>query len=172
MGKKIRQLIKDGELQAEIYTYLCACLQAQSENLFSCYVQELLKKLQESNQEFLHYFQNFYLSRKEIWAKCFRSGEFGNVHTNMFVESFHNQLKTIYFEGKRNRRIDVLVDTLLQIEKNLFMTRLRRLSYNLPSDENINNFDRHQRSLEIDDSCIFQINDFFLQLHHLIQRMT
>lgn len=57
----------------------------------------------------------------------------------MFVESFHNQLKTIYFEGKRNRRIDVLVDTLLQIEKNLFMTRLRRLSYNLPSDENINN---------------------------------
>lgn len=52
--KKIRQLIKDEELQAEIYTYLCACLQAQSENLFSSYVQELLRKLQESNQEFLH----------------------------------------------------------------------------------------------------------------------
>ena len=53
-----------------------------------------------------------YISWKENWAKCFRTGEFGNVHNNLFIESFHNQLKTIYFEGKRNRSVNVLVDTL------------------------------------------------------------
>ncbi|XP_062604686.1 uncharacterized protein LOC134266472 [Saccostrea cucullata] len=79
----------------------------------------------------------------------------------MFVESFHNQLKTVFFEGKRNRRIDVLIDILLQIEKNLFMTRLRRMRFNLPSGENIDNEDRHQRSLDIKDSCILQISDNF-----------
>ena len=107
----------------------------------------------------MNYFQNYYVNRKENWAKCFRTGEFGNVNTNMFVESFHNQLKTIYFEGKRNRRVDVLVETLLRIDKNLFMNRLRRLHFNLPSEENVNLFDRHQKSLEIDDACIIQIND-------------
>nr|XP_022334767.1 uncharacterized protein LOC111131491 [Crassostrea virginica] len=123
--KKLRQLIKDEKHQAEIYTYLCACLQAKTETFFDAYVQELMTKLQATSPEFLNYFQNYYVNRKENWAKCFRTGEFGNVHTNMFVESFHNQLKTIYFEGKRNRRVDVLVETLLRIEKKLFMNRLR-----------------------------------------------
>ena len=76
--KKIRQLIKDEKLQAEIYAYLCACLQAPSEMLFSRNVEELVKKI-----FFLHYFHNYYLCRKEIWAKCFRTGEFGNVHTKI-----------------------------------------------------------------------------------------
>ena len=82
-------------------------------------------------------------------------------YKNMFVESFHNQLKTIFFEGKRNRRVDVLVDTLLQIEKILFMTRLRRISFNLPSEENISNADRHQRSLNID--AFYKLIIIFLQ---------
>ena len=78
------------------------------------------------------------------------------------LKVFHNQLKTKFFEGKRNRRVDVLVDTHLQVEKDIFMTRLRRISFNLPSEENISNADRHQRSLNINDSsCILQIDDNF-----------
>lgn len=119
------------------------------------------KKLEEINPEFLQNFQNYYFSRKEIWAKCYRKGEFGNVHIIMFVESFYNQLKTVFCEGKCNGRVDVLIDTLLQIEKNLFMTRLHRLKFNSPSGENINNADHHQRSLDIDDYCILQINDIY-----------
>ena len=56
-----------------------------------------------------------YISWKENLAKRFRTGEFGNVHNNLFIESFHNQLKTIYFEGKRNRSVHVLVDTLTNL---------------------------------------------------------
>ena len=74
-----------------------------------------MTKLQTISPEFLNFFHNYYISWKENWAKCFRTGEFGNVHNNMFIESFHNQLKTIYFEGKRNRSVDVFVDTLLRI---------------------------------------------------------
>ena len=39
------------------------------------------------------------------------------------------------------------------------MNRLRGLRFKLPSEENVNLFDRHQRSLEIDNACIIQIND-------------
>ena len=108
-----------------------------------------MTNLQATSPEFLNYFQNYYISRKENWAKCFRTGEFGNVHTNMFVESFHNQLKTIYFERKRNRRVDVLVETLLRIEKKIIHEPLRRLRFNLPSEANVYLFDRHQRSLPL-----------------------
>ena len=34
--------------------------------------------------------------------------------------SFHNQLKTIYLNGKVNRRVDFLIHHLLQFEKDAF----------------------------------------------------
>ena len=70
----------------------------------------------------------------------------------MFVESFHNQLKTIYFSGKRNRRLDVLLDTLLRIENGHFIRCLKLSSYNNPTDEDVRLQDRHNRGLEIDDA--------------------
>ena len=39
-----KKKIKVEKLQAEIYAYLCACLQAPSKMLFSRYVEELVKK--------------------------------------------------------------------------------------------------------------------------------
>ncbi len=43
-----------------------------------------------------------------------------------YVYSFHNKLKTKYLNGKANRRIDFLVDTLLRIEQDNFFTYMRR----------------------------------------------
>ena len=37
-----------------------------------------------------------------------------------FVFSFHNQLKTVYLNGKVNRRVDYLIHHLLQYEKNAY----------------------------------------------------
>lgn len=57
-----------------------------------------------------------------------------SIPINVFVESFHNQLKTIYFSGKRNRRIDVLLDILLKMENGHFIRHLQCVSYNNLSD--------------------------------------
>ena len=77
----------------------------------------------------------------------------------MFLESFHNQLKTVYFEGKRNRRIDILLDTLLQIENNVYFKHLAAQKFSLPSEENIKTSDRHQGSYDISNSSVFQVNE-------------
>ncbi|XP_065925822.1 uncharacterized protein [Magallana gigas] len=82
----------------------------------------------------------------------------------MFVESFHNQLKTIYFSGKRNRRIDVLLDTLLKIENDHFIRHLQRVSYNNPSDSDVHIKDRHDRGLDIDNSRVKQITSSIFSL--------
>ena len=94
--RRIQQHIKDSQHQTEIYFLLCAALQAKSENEFNQYVMALVSKLRDVSPPFLKYFQDFYLCRKEKWAMCYRTGEYCNVNTNMFLESFHNQLKNIY----------------------------------------------------------------------------
>ena len=99
-------------------------LQAKSENDFLKYKDAFVSKFQSINPGFLKYLADRYFSRPEKWSLCFRKGtEYANVNTNMFVESFHNLLKTIYFfPGKLNtcRRIDVLLDRLLKKENYFF----------------------------------------------------
>jgi hypothetical protein len=93
-------------------------MQAKSESDFSKYKDALVSKLLTENPSFLKYLSDHYFNRPEKWSLYnFRKGtEYGNINTNMFVESFHNQLKTIYFAGKSNRRVDVLLEALLKIE--------------------------------------------------------
>ena len=42
--------------------------------------------------------------------------EMGLYHANMFTESFHNILKTVYQDNKHNRQLDHLISILLKIE--------------------------------------------------------
>ena len=51
------------------------------------------------------------------WAFCYRKGAI--VNTNMFVEAFHHKLKSMYFQGKQNHRIDRLLYTLLKIARDI-----------------------------------------------------
>lgn len=132
-------------------------LQAKSENDFNMYKESLISKLLTMNPGFLKYLMDNYFNRPEKWSLCFRKGiEYGNVNTNMFVESFHNQLKTIYFSGKRNRRIDVLLDTML-LENDHFIRHIQRVSSNNPSDSDVHIKDRDDRGLDIDNSRLKQI---------------
>ena len=87
----------------------------------------------------------------------------------MFVESFHNQLKTIYFSGKRNRRLDVLLDTLWRIENDHFIGYLKMTSYNNATDEDVRLQDRHNRGLEIDDAKVKQISNTAFSLESSTQ---
>lgn len=86
---------------------------------------------------------------------CFRIGEYFKVNINMFLESFYNQLKIVYFEGKRNRRIDIFFEILLQIENNLYFKYLVVSKFSIFLDENIQIVDRYKSSFEILDFLVF-----------------
>ena len=134
------------------------------------YKTSLVSKLETINPSFLKYLTDHYFNRPEKWSKCYRKGaDYCNVDTNMFVESFHNQLKTIYFSGKRNRRLDVLLDTLLRIENDHYIRYLKMTSYNNPTDEDVRLQDRHNRGLEIDDARVKQISNTAFSLESSTQ---
>ena len=47
----------------------------------------------------------------------------------MFVESFHNKLKTFYLERMPNKQIDDLINVLLEIEADDYWNHKRRIVY-------------------------------------------
>lgn len=71
----------------------------------------------EGTEDFANYFNRFYCNGDRVWewAKWAQRGSV--VNTNMLLESFHGKLKTKYFNGHPNRRIDVLIFTLLEVAR-------------------------------------------------------
>ncbi|KAK3928259.1 E3 ubiquitin ligase [Frankliniella fusca] len=59
----------------------------------------------------------------------------GNVETTMYVESFHNILKTIYMKRKPNKRIETLVNLLLEIEEDYFARRKTKIGTAAPREQ-------------------------------------
>ena len=79
--------------------------------------------------KFLNYFKSTYVSRPVKWAMCYRQFVHANTDTNMFVESFHNKLKTFYLERMQNKRVDDLINVLLEIEADDYWSHKRRIVY-------------------------------------------
>ena len=88
--------------------------QAEFETMLSSFLGDSLK----DHSKFLEYFVRYYVHRKEMWAVCFRDPEFPD--TNAHAESFHRVLKFVALAGQHNRRVAVLIDTLLEMEKDFF----------------------------------------------------
>ena len=76
-----------------------------------------LSTCNEKSPKFGEYFQVNYKDRAKQWAMCYRNFEHAKTDTNMYVESFHNVLKTYYMERKPNNRVDDLINVLLTYEE-------------------------------------------------------
>ncbi|SAM02144.1 hypothetical protein [Absidia glauca] len=56
--------------------------------------------------------------KKELWAKAYRqvcTNVDARFHTNNLIESYHNQLKTLYLGRKRQNRMDHTIYILSQV---------------------------------------------------------
>ena len=158
--RKLQEIVKEKHIQTEIYAFLCALLEAKTETEYNQFREQLYSKYEIIQKKFVDYFKNNYDLRNDKWALFHRTKrEFAKTNTNMFVESFHNKLKTLYFGKRRNCRIDVLIETLLQIENHIFIDHFKRTKYNLPADYDIDTWDRHSNSLNIADASVSQVNE-------------
>ena len=68
-----------------------------------------------ASPEFSKYLQTFLYPKREKWAHQFRKyiKMYKSTNSNMLIESFHNILKTKFFNKKFNRRIDRLIYILM-----------------------------------------------------------
>jgi len=119
--KAIKQHIRDPNDQIEVYHMLRSLLQEVNEQDFKNCLESFREYLSRESPQFGAYFES-YCSRTEQWAYCYRIGTQSN--TNMYVESFHNVLKSCYMERKCNRRVDALISILLRIARDKAFERL------------------------------------------------
>lgn len=65
-------------------------------------------------ENFKKYLDVHWFPKAHKWAKEFRLNVpmFKETNTNMLVESYHNILKTKFFKGKRNHRLNKLIHIL------------------------------------------------------------
>ena len=160
--KKLRQTVIYEDERTEMYRALCALLSERNENTFKSLCKNFCT-LYSQYGDFISYFQQYYLSRPFKWAMCYRNFPHANTNINMYVECFHNRLKTFFMERKPNKRIDDLIDMLLKIEEDDYMRRQRMLldetevSYNSSNNES-----RHTKATKIADNevtCIVNKNN-------------
>ncbi|XP_042896338.2 uncharacterized protein [Parasteatoda tepidariorum] len=74
-----------------------------AENFFVQYKEE---------EAFLSYFQEYYMSRAEKWAYCFRKGL--KINTNMKLERWHRQIKYEESGGVVMKRLDKSLQTVMK----------------------------------------------------------
>lgn len=68
-----------------------------------------------TNDDFMNYFKK-YEKIKEKWVFCFMKNEQKRFRTNMAIESWHKTLKYHYLQGKKNRRVDLLIFNLIRMD--------------------------------------------------------
>ncbi|XP_057301394.1 uncharacterized protein LOC130635887 [Hydractinia symbiolongicarpus] len=145
--------------QDEVMQHLLVILNEKDASQFKILQRGFLKKCSVIAPAFAKYFQDRYVRRAEKWAMCYRQFEHCNTDTNMFVESFHNKLKTFFMERRPNKRIDDLINLLLTIEEEDYWRKKRSLTYygNL---KNISIEDsRHTKGLNISDAKVEKLSE-------------
>ena len=126
---------------------------------FDRLVDGFIEKYDKLFPEFVSYFKQNYLNRCHQWAMCYRNCPHGNTDTNMYVEAFHNRLKTFYMDRKPIKRVDDLLNMLLKIEEDDFWRYKRETFYTNNADLCKTNLNRHEAGSKIPDTDISVVND-------------
>ncbi|ERL91561.1 hypothetical protein D910_08891, partial [Dendroctonus ponderosae] len=71
---------------------------------------------------FGEYFRRFYVNRTQLWAYCFR--KYTGINTNMYLESLHKVIKDFYLEGKRCKRLDKNINSLINLVTDKIFERI------------------------------------------------
>ncbi|XP_065899007.1 uncharacterized protein [Dysidea avara] len=136
--------------QKELYQTLCILSSELDLPTFETRMAQFIKVWTPLEPDFVKYFSDHYQSRAEKWATCHQHFKHGDTDTNMYLESFHNQLKTNYLNGKVNRRVDFLIHHLLEYEKDQFFRYKRDHLLPPPMHKRIQQeISHHQRGMKI-----------------------
>uniref|UniRef100_A0A8D8R8M3 MULE transposase domain-containing protein n=1 Tax=Cacopsylla melanoneura TaxID=428564 RepID=A0A8D8R8M3_9HEMI len=126
-------------------------LDTSDEKEFTRYCFAFVKKYENNakTSEFVDYFRRHYLTadRCKKWALCLRKFPHGGINTTGHLELFHNRLNKFYLKRKVNKRLDDLIDILLQLERDDHCSRSRSILVQ-------NTEERHTKGMSIDEKCI------------------
>ena len=96
--RKLSKLAPKTEVKNGLYRALLVLLEEKDPLQFEILMNGFLSMCNEKSPNFGEYFKVNYKDRAKQWAMCYRNFEHAYTDTNVYVESFHNVLKTYYME--------------------------------------------------------------------------
>ena len=111
-----RNLVKKvglAQRRTEIYHQLYFLRTMLDLSKFEWYYTNFINGL-DKEELFRNYFVDNYGSedRKQKWGHCFRDTEI--IFTTSHIENYHRLLKRVFFKGKRNRKVSLLLHVLMR----------------------------------------------------------
>ncbi|XP_035212527.1 uncharacterized protein LOC118186520 [Stegodyphus dumicola] len=153
--------IKIPQYRTPVFQYLQVLIHESNterfEKLLVCFENDLKKN--PSTSLYYAYFHKNYFKRVKQWALCHRV-ELG-IKTNKHFEAFHEILRYIYIDGKKNHRLDNYLKALLKLTRD---KRFDRRSISLkkkPTQINIMQ-ESHAKDVIVPESCdetFCEVND-------------
>jgi hypothetical protein len=119
-------------LRNEMLLQLGSILRLRIQEAFQIAIQEFKDRYQQQ-RDFITYLSDNWLASEDIigrWSSAFLDIEHHHMLTNNYIESWHNQGKTIWFKGQRNRRLDKLVFILTHSVQSYFDAEAERITMN------------------------------------------
>lgn len=116
--------IKGQEKQTATYKILRTLMEERDEPAFVRMFNEALKELKEDpdTELFGLYVENEYKSCVYSWAYCYRLHS--GLNTNMHIERMHGIIKHMYLKGKKPKRLDIAIHTIMRFVRDKLFERL------------------------------------------------
>ena len=146
-------------MNKRMYKKIVKTLQIETDQvIFRNKLLEFCSLAETSYPNFFYYFKNEFLKRERLWAYCYREATCAS--TNMALESFHRVLKSVYFNRKRNKRVDNLLSELLKIARDKAFEAWAKFEKGKRTNKIRDIDQRHISSLLIDKNTIVQLSEF------------
>lgn len=95
--------------------------------------------------------ENYY-NKREMWAFTYR--KFVGLNTNMYLENLHKRIKHLYLNGTACLRMDVSINALFHLVRDLMFDRIIKIAKNQPSDKVLRICNSHRESTGISDADV------------------
>ncbi|KAJ1526462.1 hypothetical protein ONE63_009595 [Megalurothrips usitatus] len=144
----------------DMMTELRVMVNEKDEEVFKKMQSGFIAKYENSSQTktYIEYYRKNYEVRMQKWAMCFRNFPHANINTTGHIESFHHRLKKVYLKRKVNRRLDDLVNILLDIEWDDHVARVREVTVGTASQPQ-DILQRHKRAMSLKDEDLKQVDE-------------
>lgn len=121
-------------------------------NAFHKMLTEFCKINDPDYVKFIEYFKNYYASKYEYWAYCYRLN--AGINTNMHLERMHRSLKYIYLKGKSVKRLDKGISGIMSFVRDKLINKLLVINKGKLCSKLTNIRNRHKNMQKLDSSKI------------------
>lgn len=98
-------------LRSEVHGHLKVILFEEDKERFHLRINEFIDRYETAHPEFINYFRSNWCNEAKynVWSRAYHPLEFSHMLTNNYIESWHNQLKSVFLRRSRNKRLDRLI---------------------------------------------------------------